>query len=154
MSQALLQLLVGVAIAAASSYFTVQLSRRQFRSEKWWEKKAEAYERVIEGFHGLKKFAHQNLEAETRGQELPDDRRTELNRIFQQAKDEILRASDVGEYVLSKKAIGLLARYEAESSDTVNAESFWEYLEAEWLVAHRYMKDFILEARRDLKSTI
>lgn len=48
---AFLKVLPGIAIAAGSSWITVQLSRHKFRSEKCWEKKVTAYERVIQAFH-------------------------------------------------------------------------------------------------------
>lgn len=70
-----------IAIAVVTSWFTVQLSRRQFQTNRWWEKKVEAYERVIEAFHKAKKFASENLDAEYIGEEVPKDRDKELRRL-------------------------------------------------------------------------
>ena len=41
------QITVGAIIAIVASYITVQLSLRPFYSEKWWEKKAEAYAAIL-----------------------------------------------------------------------------------------------------------
>ena len=61
-----LKVLSGIAIAAISSWITVQLSKHKFRSERWWEKKVGAYERVIEAFHNSKKFDAEHMSAEER----------------------------------------------------------------------------------------
>ena len=47
MSEIVLTLLTGIGIASASSWITVRLSIRQFRSQRLWEKKVETYQRII-----------------------------------------------------------------------------------------------------------
>ena len=81
MVETLTKLLVGIVIAAASSWITVQLSRRQFQTNRWWEKKVEAYERVIEAFHTAKLFASEHLEAEYRDREVEKERDTKLRKL-------------------------------------------------------------------------
>lgn len=111
---AIIQILVGIVIAAVTSLITVRLSREKFRSERWWEKKISAYERVIDAFHFDKKFSAEHLEAEDR--ELPKDREKELEKHAEQARDEMRRASDIGSFLLSPKALEILARYEADAA--------------------------------------
>jgi hypothetical protein len=74
-----LKALSAVAIAAFSSWITVYLSRNKFRSERWWEKKVAAYERVIDAFHKSKKFDSEHLRAEQLDITLDEARKTELN---------------------------------------------------------------------------
>ena len=62
----------GVVIAAISSWITVQLSLRRFRTERWWERKAEAYERIIGALHDSKVFASRHADAELQKTELPE----------------------------------------------------------------------------------
>lgn len=151
MDQTIVQLFVGVAIAAASAWITVRLSRRQFQTNRWWERRVEAYERVIEAFHNAKRFASEHLEAEYRGREVGEERDAQLRKLAKDARDEIVRASDIGSFILSPEALGILARFEAESEQPGKHESWYEYLDSEWSLAHRYMKDFIAEAQRDLQ---
>ncbi|MFC1975865.1 hypothetical protein ACFLXQ_05665 [Chloroflexota bacterium] len=44
----LLALIPSLIISILTAYVTVRLSIRQFYSERWWEKKAEAYSSIIE----------------------------------------------------------------------------------------------------------
>ena len=152
MLETLFKVLAGIAIAAGSSWITVQLSRHKFRTEKWWEKKVEAYERVIEAFHNSKRFAYEHMKAEYGERKVEETRDKELRRSAQLARDEILRASDIGAFILSKNALSILAKYEAESESPPEYDSWYEYLDADWRITHRYMKDFIAEAHRDLKQ--
>lgn len=152
MTKVLLQLLVGIAIAGASSWITVQLSRLQFRSERWWEKKAQAYERVIEAFHNSKKFASEHLDAAHKGRDVDGMRDAELRKLAKEARDEIIRASDIGSFILSSNASIILAKYKAESEAAEKHDTWWEYLDADLSLTDRYMKEFIVEAHRDLKK--
>ncbi len=147
-----LKVLSGIAIAATSSWITVELSKHKFRSERWWEKKVEAYERVIEAFHNAKKFDIEHMAAEERGSEVDEARDAELRSLAKAARDEILKASDIGSFVLSEAALKILANYEAESENMPRQDTWYEHLELSWSVANRYMKEFIEEAKRDLKK--
>jgi hypothetical protein len=65
-----LALLSGIVIAAVNSWITVQLSLRRFRTERWWERKVEAYERIIAALHPTKAYADTYFR---RRGKIPDD---------------------------------------------------------------------------------
>jgi cell fate (sporulation/competence/biofilm development) regulator YlbF (YheA/YmcA/DUF963 family) len=152
MMEIFLKVLSGIAIAAVSSWITVQLSRYKFRSERWWEKKVEAYERVIEAFHNSKKFDSEHMTAEERGRDVDEARDAELRKLAKEARDEILKASDIGSFVLSENALKILARYEAESKNAPRQDTWYEHLDTAWSLTNSYMKEFIAEAHKDLKK--
>lgn len=147
-----LKILSATFIASLSSFITIYLARNKFRSERWWEKKVQAYERVIEAFHKSKKFASEHMDAEYKGRHIETARDAELRRLSQEAKDEISRASDVGSFLLSEDALKVLARYKAESELAPSQETWFEYLDADWSLTHKYMKEFIAVAKRDLRK--
>ena len=152
MATSLIQIISAIAIATVSSWTTVQLSLKRFRSERWWEKKAEAYERVIEAFHNSKKFDSEHMRAVERGSEVPNDRDQELRKLSKAARDEILRAADIGGFVMSEGAMKILSRYEAESENAPREPSWYEHLDASWSLTNSYMKEFFAEAHRDLRE--
>ncbi len=153
MTDALLKILSAIAIAAITSWITVQLSRHKFRAERWWDKKVEAYERVIEAFHNSKKFYTENIKAELSGIEISDERKDELRNSSLIARDEILRASDIGAFILSENAVNILTSYESESEKVDdNANSWFEYLDLSWGITNKYMKEFISEAKTNLRK--
>jgi hypothetical protein len=68
-----LALSTGILIAAVSAWITVQLSLRRFRTERWWERKVEAYERIIGALHDAKAFADTHLHAGLEQRDVPDE---------------------------------------------------------------------------------
>ena len=146
-----LQFIVGVGIAALSSFITVRLSLARFRTEKWWEKKVSAYEKVIEAFHGSKKFSTEHMDAEYNGKEISKERDEELRAIAKVAREEILKATDIGSFILSDEALKILKDYEKESAKSSKCDTWFEYLDSDWGVVDKYMKKIIAEAKRDLK---
>ena len=49
-----LQIIIpGLIISIVTAVLTVRLSVKQFTSQRWWEKKAEAYSKIIENLSNL-----------------------------------------------------------------------------------------------------
>lgn len=139
-------------ISLFSAWLTVRLSRDKFSSERWWEKKVEAYERVIDAFHKSKKFDSEHMRAEELDITFDDARKAELNISAKDSRDEILRASDVGGFILSKAALAILARYERETEEMERQDTWYEHLNLSWTITSKHMQEFIAEAHRDLKQ--
>lgn len=152
MEQIALNVLTAILIAAVSSWITVRLSLRRFRAERWWERKADAYSRVIEALHNSKAFADQHLEAGYQGRELPEDRDKELRSRVRAAQDEIRKAMDVGAFLLSEDALNRLKQYEKGAEDASGQKSWYEYLEADWAATDKCLKDMIEIAKNDLRT--
>lgn len=146
------KLFIGIIIAATSAWVTVRLSLARFRTEKWWEKKVASYEKVIEAFYNSKQFSSEHLNAIYKSRDLSDSRDEELRKIAKEARSEILRSSDIGAFVLSTTALNILSSYEKETKSLSNSESWFEYIEKDWLITDKYLKLFIVEAKRDIKK--
>lgn len=140
--------------AAVAAWVTVHLSLRKFRVERLWEKRAEAYERVIKAFHNLSRFFHEHFEAviieQQQGREMAKEKQSELSRQADNAKKEINRARDIGSFLLSQSALKILATYNTESKSS-DYESWEEYLMANCSLVDEYSEAFISEARICLK---
>lgn len=146
-----LQVLGALLIAMTSAWVTVKLSQRKFREERLWDRKVVAYERVIEAFHKSKKFSSEHLDAQYEGRELADERDKELRRLAGEAREEIVRATDIGSFTLSSRALELLAEYHKELGTDEHITSWSEHLEFDYSVTDKYLKLLITEARKDLR---
>jgi hypothetical protein len=152
MIEAALAIFTGIVIAAVSSWITVQLSLRKFRSERWWERRVEAYSKAIEALHNSKAFAHHHLEAEDKGRKLSEERKTELKHNAKAAHDEILKAISVGSFLLSEGALSRLEKYQREVEQASKQQTWYDYIDEVWYANDQCLKDFIEIARRDLKA--
>ena len=147
-----LQVLGALFIAMVSAWITVKLSQRKFWDERMWDRKVLAYERIIEAFHNSKKFSSEHLGAEFVEQEVPEERSKELQRLADEAREEISKATDIGSFTLSSQALDLLAKYQRESGNDDHVQTWYQHLEHDYEVTDKYLKLLIAEAKRDLKS--
>jgi len=144
-----LTILSGVAIAGLSSWITVQLSLKKFRTEKWWEMKAEAYSSLLGTIHDAKAFAEENLEADAGNKDITKEQDEELRAKSHRANAEIYRAMDVGAFYLSQEAIERLKSYKNETPE--KEETWVQYLMADFDATDSCLKDMITIARNDLQ---
>ena len=78
------------------------MSLRRFQSERWWERKVQAYEKIIGALHDSKAFADNHLEAGYRGRELPEEKDKELQARSKVAHEEIAKACGVHRVTISR----------------------------------------------------
>lgn len=145
-------ILTAILIAFLSSWITVQLSLRRYRTEKWWEKKVEAYTRIVEALHNSKALIEAYLLAVEEGANVSPERKKELEKRAHASYDEIIKAKDVGEFLLSRKAIKCLCRYQERSTDDPN-DMWYEHLENEFTATKECLDALIIAAKEDLKVT-
>ncbi|MEH0166710.1 hypothetical protein [Roseateles microcysteis] len=148
----LVQALCTFAIAVFSTWLTIRLSQRKFRAERLWDRKAAAYERLIDAFHKAKKFSSENLDAEYEGRQVSEERNDELRALAKEAREEIRRAADIGSFSLSEGALQLVTQYEIDVGDTKGITMWQEHLDHDYAVTDAALKDLIFEAKRDLEQ--
>lgn len=152
MNTAATNILVGIVIAGVSSWITVQLSLRRFRTEKWWERKVAAYERVIEALHYSKAFCDAHINAVEEGRDVAKDRDQSLRKHARDASQEIQKVIDVGGFLLSDEAHARLKQYVKQSKVASNSQSWYEYLEADLAATESCLTDLIRIAKKDLQA--
>lgn len=147
------KILIGIIIAAASSWITVRLSLARFRSEKWWERKIDAYTKVIEAFHHSKSFSDKHLNAEMRGSDLPEEADQEVRALSKEAHKEIDKYTNIGSFLFSDGFYLKLKQYQRES-DEVSSDSYgWtDYLIKDQELTERYLNELISLAKKDLRQ--
>jgi len=152
MNQIFATILTGILIAGATSWITIQLSLKQFRTQKWWEMKADAYTKILDALHKSKKFSSEHLEAMYKIKEVSVERDKELRKLSKDSQEELSRAVDVGAFLLCKEAVDVLKNYELQTDDLHEYETWYEYIDAENTINHRTLLNLIPIARKDLKQ--
>lgn len=142
-------IITAVTISVLSSWVTVQLSLRQFRSERWWEKRVDAYSKIIEALHNSKAFLEEHLEAEAVEGDLSAERKKELGARAHAANDEIVKAVNVGAFLLSEKALANLKQYKVDTA--THPDMMWdEYLEQNFPATKVCLEAIVKIAKKDL----
>ena len=152
-TQLLLALVPGVIIAVVTAFLTVRLSLRQFYSQRWWERKAEAYSTIVESIYHAKNYVARLLEAEEEGSEVSNERRKQLEEYSMKAYEELNKAASIGAFIISDEAAThiskLLKDLRSEEHDT--ERSWYDYLDSKVSILDRSLVKIREYAKKDLE---
>jgi hypothetical protein len=146
----LLNLLTAIVVAIVTALISVWLAFRRFRAERFWERRIDAYSRIVEALHNAKAFAEDHLEAEIEGSNLSPQRVSELKARSLQGKDEVFKAMDTGALLLPQQAVDRLRKYAADVNEASHSDMWPDYLDADLEAAQGCIRDITAIARRDL----
>jgi hypothetical protein len=114
----------GLLVSVATSVVTVRLALGRFYSERWWERRLDAYIRVHDA------LSVQLRQREVRVDDLyafyageasngppPDDMAEEIRRSWRESERELENALARGAFLLSEDAVTLLRRYQRQQGE-------------------------------------
>jgi hypothetical protein len=118
--------IVGTALTATLTAFglyygpkiAVRRSLEQFRSQKWWERKASAYDELIRAASRLLAYHSDCWEQQTRGWRWTEDRQKESDEKHREALAVLETFSDLGGFVISEAAGKVVKRLQASEEPT------------------------------------
>ena len=141
-----------VVVSVITAFVTVQLTLRSFYRQKWWEKQAEVYSRVLESLSHWKLFTEEIMnEFETR-EGISEERKTLLFKRRSESKDRIDQVTHIGAFIVSG-AVGEqlhALRKELRAADK-NDGDWYGTMEREWDALTKCIESVRKCARRELK---
>lgn len=143
----------GLIISIVTAFITVRLSLRQFYSQRWWEKKFEQYEKVLEALYHIHHVNDRLLEAAEHGKDLSPERKNSLLAKSHEGSDELEKAVSIGAFALSKKALLSLKHLRSELEENKNnfpKISYYEYLDKNVSSLNKCISELTSIARKDL----
>lgn len=150
--QPLINLLLSVPVVVLTSWITVKFAISWFQSEKWFERRFEAYTKVIEALHFMKHCTEAELRAEEQGYEIEEKTKAELLSSYSNGRAELRRLTDMGALVFSPEAVTLLDTLNTELLAARDAQSYWEHLDAEGAAIAKCLVQLRPIAKRDLNG--
>lgn len=139
---------ISVATAVVTSLLTVRLSVRQFQTQRWWEKKVEAYSQLVESLTSLKVVLDRWL-SEAYG-ERRQSQSKDLNEQYSLAARSLTRVAAQGAFLVSEDAVkickNVVRALDFESQNIV------EELEHSSTAVDAAIGELIELARRDLRA--
>lgn len=98
----LIALVPALVVSVVTAYITVRLSIKQFCSQKWWEKKAEAYSQILEHLSYLQFYLGQRFNEAVGLEMLEDKDRKSLSEGYSKAKEAVTKAAAIGAYIVTE----------------------------------------------------
>jgi hypothetical protein len=109
MIEFLLKLLPGIVIAIVTAWFTVRFSLKRFYAEKWWERKYQAYERLIHAMYDVRHYAAEYERDEMdQDYEIPKEKEADMVERSRQAIEILNKELVIGEFLFSSDTVSHL----------------------------------------------
>jgi hypothetical protein len=132
-------------VAVVTAVLTVQLSLRRFQAERWWDRKADAYSRIVEALYHVIAHASMSYKEYFEDARFHEDYKKERVESYQKAVRDLEIATGVGAYVISDEAAKILTevakRPRIRGSDEAIAAEFDDYTNALTKVRELAKKD-------------
>lgn len=144
------QFLIAVLVAVISSVITFHLAFRRFVSEKWWERKAEVYASILECLHTMERSYSELSDEAGHSRHLSEDRKAKLQIDAGEASDKLHMLAAVWQFAMPPTANTCLSKAIQGLRDARSQESWFEFLEAKWLVMDVTIKELHPIVHEDL----
>jgi len=114
----LIALVPAVVVSILTSYVTVNLSLKQFYSQRWWDKKEVEYTQIMRELARLKLWFSDWEETLLYKKEMTEQDAQNASETYKKARVSLAKISAMGTFVISEEAVAalrdLLARFEQE----------------------------------------
>ena len=124
-------LIPSLIVAVVTALLTVRLSLRKFYTERWWERKADAYSRIVEALHKYKKYDQQKLKIEMSYPRDDSDKEKILEKQWADANSELQRAVDLGAFVISEQTEEIIRKFLNRRVGDPNEDPLFELIETD-----------------------
>ena len=95
-----------------SALLSYVIAQHLFISQRWWERKAETYSRIIEAAWGLLDYYGTHYDSAVGEiRELTPEQSDALQEKWRKGREEIKKAIVIGEFIVSKEAAACLKEY-------------------------------------------
>lgn len=120
----LIALVPALLVSILTAYMTVRFSLRQFYSQKWWEKKAEAYSHIMEHLSYMQYHLDEWRADYICEKNLSDDTKKRFAQEYIVSKESVMRAAALGAYIVSENVANALVELLSE----LNKSNLNDYL--------------------------
>jgi hypothetical protein len=145
-------LLAFVASVIATAVALYNARFRRFARERMWERKAEAYSRLIEALSSLVYYYEEHAEAASGDESLSDAYKKELQAHWTKGYAEVKRATATGGFLISNDAAAALERMWRERYKGVHPDDWVGVVEAHHKAARECLQALVAAAKRDLEQ--
>ena len=144
-------LIPALVVTVVTAWITVRLSLRRFRSEKWWEKKAETYSQLLEQLSYLQYYYEEWMNEDLGTKTLTAEKKKDLSDRQTKARESIIRVAAIGSYILSDNTATAVTNLRNGFYETDGATNdFGGFLNERHELVHECIEVIRKEAKNDL----
>jgi hypothetical protein len=146
----LIGLIPALVVSLATALITVRLSLRQFHSQRWWEKRNEAYSQIMEQLSYLVYYYNEWIDEDLGLTEKSEQEKFGLYTKYSKIREDLTRVAAMGSYIVAPTTSEALAKMLIEFRKTEYDTNFGA------IVSDRYklVQECIEIVRRDAKQSL
>ncbi len=148
----LLKILPGIISAVLASYLAARWSMRKFYSEQWWQRKERAYIEIIDALYDLIQHCEIQKKDYGEGTGYSQEKESEFREKHIQALWKIKKTTDIGGFVISSKAAGILKELRDQPRLDWNGSQVWELYEQDYDYYRDALNKIVSAAKEDLNA--
>lgn len=142
--------LPSLVVGVCTALITVRLSLRPFHAERWWERKADAYSRIVEALHSAMEYWSARSHEDMTGQQIGQEREQRLSEDYDRASQELKKVTGIGAYILSDEVADALAKLQKRPRLDPKDCAWFEIYQDEYEAYKRTLTDVRQYAKKDL----
>lgn len=128
----LIKFVIQVSITVGAAFLAAWLASKRFRSERWWERKAEAYANLLDALHMMKWPSSEHFEAEIERRKVNHEYSEQLWQEFNDARRKVWRIADSASFLVSSEVLEAVHDMERGLSDANSANTYFEHLDEQY----------------------
>ncbi len=148
----LLKIFPGIITAVLASYLAARWSMRKFYSEQWWQRKERAYVEIIDNLYALIQYCEIQKKDYGAGTSHSEEKESVFREKYSQALWEIKKTTDIGGFVISSKAAGILKELRDRPRLDWNENPLWELYEQDYDYYRDALNKIVSAAKEDLNA--
>lgn len=137
-------------VAVITAFLAVKLSLRRFYTERWWERKEEAYSRIVEALHRYKKYDEEKLDREMEYLRHDNGREKILAQQWAESNAELEKAVDLGAFIVSAEVETIIRNFLKRKIGDPNHELLSKIIENDLVHVEKCLSDVKSAVKRDL----
>jgi hypothetical protein len=151
LSSLLITLFPPLTVGICTAIITVRLTLRRFHAERWWERKADAYSRIIEALYIAVDYFDTMSDEVLSEHKISPERQKELYTHFQHASLELRKVTHIGAYIISEDIAIALQELERRPQLDPSQSGWYEMLVDDYVAHKEALVKIKKLAKKDLR---
>ena len=139
-----------IIVAVPTSWFSVYFALKKYRTEKWWDNKAQCYIDTVSAMNDIIRFCDATLAEELDDIAITNNMRKELGDKFHEGKALIESQLNIGRLLMSEKAYKDLLSLDQALSKAEREDDFAQQIAGIRVETDDCLYSFIPHAKEDL----
>ncbi len=138
-------------VATLAALYNGRFAR--FARERWLERQAEGYARIIEALADMVYYHETHLAASEQGRSIPETRRADIEHHWMQSSAALKKASAVGAFLVSREAEAALQKLWKDLEAAASQGSWHSELEDHYVASRDCLRRLVECAKVDLETS-